>query len=334
MMDDLCGYFFRSSSGKKPGASADDASMASKPIPFNDDDELVSPFIAYKNDNHRYPDLYSELDECIEACVLIYPLAELRKMARANELEDPQKILQLPLTHKKVMEYVEINKDKLMGKKFSKDFYLNILAAADERNMTKASTSPPPAKDSTREASNSQANQRPTHRQTVPSSIIAFDDEFEKEELVYSIEVHHKRKRITVCFRGSETKTDWATDFQIWMKEVPSPIKGGRGPKTVKVHNGFHDYLFEDTERGAKGPNGEPLSEFEEILQEHVLPVIKQCPKYKVRETYSCCDNQAETSLQLRLLVFNANVALRDWSQVSAGINGFCSRRALIGASY
>jgi len=72
------------------------------------------------------------------------------------------------------------------------------------------------------------------------------------------------------------------------MKTLPCPVKGRKSlPDTIKVHNGFHDYLFEKTRRGAKGSNGEPLSEYEEILQEHVLPVIKKYPTYKVRITTS-----------------------------------------------
>lgn len=182
----------------------------------------------------------------------------------------------------KVVEFLEesSNKEKLCQTKFADEFYLDVLAAAEERHMIKPTSLT--GIDST--SSEKETFQQPSHM--VSTSIIAFDDEFETEELVYSIQIDSNRKRIMVCFRGSVTKTDWATDFSIYMEEVTNPVKRGeRGPKTVKIHNGFHDYLFETNLRGAKGPNGEPLSQYQEILQEHLLPVIKKWPNYKLYVT-------------------------------------------------
>lgn len=273
-MDAICGFFQPLQLHRKSKDEEDDvASTVSKPI-FNEEDVRLHPFLPYSSDGYKWPSLYDELDECIEACVLIYPLAELRRMARAKEVEDPKKILSLPLTHSKIMKFVEENREKLSDTKFADDFYLNILAAAEDRNMMAKSTN---------EGNNREEKQN-FHREVASSSIIAFDDEFEKEELVYAIEVSHKRKRITVCFRGSSSKTDWATDFEIYMQEVPNPVKKERanGPPTVKLHNGFRDYLFEPSSRGAQGPNGEALSEYQEILHEHAVPIIQKCPGYKL----------------------------------------------------
>jgi predicted lipase len=47
---------------------------------------------------------------------------------------------------------------------------------------------------------------------------VAFDDEFQQHELVYAIWVNRLHKRITVIFRGSTTQTDWATNYQVYMK--------------------------------------------------------------------------------------------------------------------
>jgi len=117
-----------------------------------------------------------------------------------------------------------------------------------------------------------------------PSRIIAFDDEFEQEELVYAIEVNYLNKRITVTFRGSTTKQDWATDFEIYMKQVDNPLKRHSTQKpSFRVHSGFFDYLFQPSSRGARGPNGESYSQYQEILYLHILPVIKKYPGYKVR---------------------------------------------------
>jgi len=97
----FCGLFnpILGNDGNKKDVDDDGKSTASKPIPYDpSDDVCVSPFIKYNSDGYRWPDLFSELDECLEACILIFPLAELRKMARAGELENPSRILALPLT--------------------------------------------------------------------------------------------------------------------------------------------------------------------------------------------------------------------------------------------
>jgi hypothetical protein len=114
---------------------------------------------------------------------------------------------------------------------------------------------------------------------------VAFDDEFQQHELVYAIWVNRLHKRITVIFRGSTTQTDWATNYQVYMKEIPNPTMACHKSQesTVQVHNGFCEYMFTHSERGVTGPNGEALSEYEEMLQEHVLPVLQEYSGFKVR---------------------------------------------------
>lgn len=117
-------------------------------------------------------------------------------------------------------------------------------------------------------------------------SIVAFGDEYENEELVYLVEVDHCRKRVTVCFRGSVNKADWATNLEIYMEEMPNPLRrfDRQAPK-VKVHNGFYNYLFVPSTRGSTLPeNPSPLSAYQEILQ-RVLPVLRWCSGYKLYVT-------------------------------------------------
>ena len=77
---------------------------------------------------------------------------------------------------------------------------------------------------------------------------------------------------------------DWATNYEIYMKEVENPLKKHADqPPTVRFHNGFYDYLFEPNSQGVKGPNGEDLSQYQEIFQEHLLPILKRNLGYKVR---------------------------------------------------
>lgn len=241
-----------------------------------DNDDYDSPFIAYQ-DGYEYPTLYTELVEMIETSIIIYPLAELRAMARSKRINDDG-ILEMPLTHAKAMQYITKHKALLVDddntKFLHKEFYREIFETAHERQMDQlleVTTSSEEKKDEAVAA-------------VAPVQIVAVDDEFEKQELVYSIQVHETRQRITVCFRGSVTKTDWATNYEIHMKDVANPVKGRESqPEFVKVHHGFYNYLFEPSSRGATGPNGEELSEYQEIMQEHVLPVIRQYPGYKVR---------------------------------------------------
>lgn len=228
---------------------------------------LTSPFIKY--DGHEYPTLYQETDEMLQACILIYPMADLRRFVREGIIQD-ESILKLPLTAAQVIQAVETHKDALVDTNaFGKEFHVDILQAIQERQLYTVQE-----KGATPEI----------HDQTLQSStLVAFDDEFEKEELVYAIAINPSRKRITVVFRGSVTKTDWATNVETYMKEVPNPMAFHPSQEpTVHVHNGFYDYMFSPTERGATGPDGEPLSEYQEILQHHVLPVIEEYPGYKL----------------------------------------------------
>lgn len=234
-------------------------------------DEEMSPFVTCQRD-HAWPSLYTEVDEMLESSVLVYALAELRSLARQGKLTvQSERALALPITHSELLKVVQGNQHELADSKFGKEFYIDLLQTISDRNMMAGS----PLEHSEGKVQNATA-----------ATIVAFDDETEKEELVYMIEVDHVRERVTVCFRGSVTPLDWATNLEMYMKEIPNRMKANASQvPTVRVHNGFHDYLFEPSNRGAKGPNGEDLSEYQEILQEHVLPVIHKHHDYKVYVT-------------------------------------------------
>jgi len=242
-----------------------------------EEEDRIGPFVAYE-DGYVWPTLYCEIDEMLENNIMIYPLAELRRKARQREIDKRgvDEVLKLPLTHASVMEIIDKNRGQLLDTKFVKDeeFYQEIFQTVEERQMTLCLA----------------AKQNGEKPNVSHAEIIAFDDEFEKAELVYSIVLNHTRKRVTVCFRGSVTKMDWAADFEIFMKEVPNPMKAhaSQAP-SILVHRGFFKYLFQPSSRGVKGPNGEDLSEYQEIMQEHVVPVLHQYPGYKVRRFHAQC---------------------------------------------
>lgn len=107
MMNSICGLFLPIEGNNDDMSQL---SLASKAIPYSDEDEAVSPFIAY-NDGYMWPDVYSELDECIESSILVCAMAELRKLAKRNELFQSAKILKTPVTHRQVMDFVIKNQE-------------------------------------------------------------------------------------------------------------------------------------------------------------------------------------------------------------------------------
>jgi hypothetical protein len=311
-MDLFCGLFLplQGDDDKQcsnSGASADHQFHNLRKL----EDDYVDPFCVYNNNKDGYyhwPDLYSEITEMLEPCILVLAIAELRRQARQGDVALSGKpCLKTPFTHRDVMKVIEMNRKQLeketnLLKKYA---VKDVLRAATERNMMKF-----------RDASGKERAARSSQLAISNDTILVFDDhQYENKELVYMIEVNVTRKRITVCFRSSTTKTDWATNLELYMKEIKNPLyqhdgngygrrqHGGGGgssdhhhhqhqhhhhqPPTLRVHHGFHDYLFQPTERGVQGPNGEPLSEYQEIFQEHLFPILKKYPGYKVSRVVS-----------------------------------------------
>jgi len=239
--------------------------------------ERSGPFVA--KSEFPFPNLYAEIVEMMEANAFIYPLFELRRKERENSLEklsdDEMSLLKLPLTHREITDALSvISRASLKGTRFaSNEFYQGVFKNAERRHAIQRQES----SDGNRLMINE------ISKDLSPAVIIAFDDELEKEKLVYAIEVNHPRQRITVTFRGSITKSDKQADFEIAMKKVRNPLSAYRAqPESFRLHSGFYRYLFRPSHRGYKGPDGKVASEFEEIVQKHLLPLFKSYPSYKV----------------------------------------------------
>lgn len=124
---------------------------------------------------------------------------------------------------------------------------------------------------------------RGAQQPAVESSVItAVGDLKSEEELVYVVTVNPAEERITVIFRGSATRNDFMTDAKISMGKMPDPQTFNKtdiddsGGGNVGVHQGFHDYLF--------GESNGPSSKFVEIMQ-HVKELLAENPsrrKYKL----------------------------------------------------
>jgi hypothetical protein len=89
-------------------APQENAESKSAPRDAGDAEFMSSPFLKYY-DGYPWPDVYTEVVECLEACALIYPLAEIRRLARAKQLQDSERLLQLPLSHAQVLDAIESN---------------------------------------------------------------------------------------------------------------------------------------------------------------------------------------------------------------------------------
>lgn len=76
--------------------------------------------------------------------------------------------------------------------------------------------------------------------------IFEFDDQFSDKELVWALTVNKSRERVTVCFRGSDSIKDWWMDFRAWPKSIHMPHvpQDGMLQTRIRVHRGFHEYLF------------------------------------------------------------------------------------------
>lgn len=274
MMTPFCGLFtpledlFVGGVKKKSNMQQDDSDE-------DDDDQLISPFIAY-DDGYEWPSLYDEIDGAIERNVLVYAIAELRQLANNSERNKDQrsimldgKSLELPFTHEQLMDVVEANQAELEKTDFGRGYVVDVLRTAKERNMMNGVVG----------SDSSHQEQRRVKHETV----VVFDDEFAEKELVYMIEVSEQQRTVTLTFRGSVTKVDWATNFELCLKEVENPMKHHVSQKeTVRIHTWFYNYMFQPNLRGVNGPNGEALSQFSEIFQEHLCPVLQQYPGFKL----------------------------------------------------
>ena len=71
---------------------------------------MSNPFIAY-HDGFVWPDLYSECDEMLESCVLVYLLAELRSLVRRGEATTlTETVMKMPLPAKDLMRVVNASR--------------------------------------------------------------------------------------------------------------------------------------------------------------------------------------------------------------------------------
>jgi hypothetical protein len=275
---------------------------------------MSNPFMAY-DDGFEWPDLYTECDEMLESCVLVYLLSELRSLAKQGEATNKtMKVLQMPLAAKDLMRVINSSRELLTTTysgcgefaAYKTKFSTEMLKTADERlmrikkrrkkqrNQPLLQQSPSNEDSETAQEENTDLPSKPI---VSPTMFISFEDDFKKEELYYAIGVNHQRKRITMCFRGyAVSNLDWATDFDSYMREVKNPMKMHSSQQpTMKIHSKLHDLLYAEFSQrpqwggGGSSTNssrgGEVWTEFMEMLQNKIRPITNNYPGYKVSKT-------------------------------------------------
>jgi len=216
-------------------------------------------------------------------------------MAHEGNLHSADNVLTLPITASCALEAIEHNVDTL--KEQMKDekieFCRSALKSMHERHeKSKEDQSKIPKKyiDSALNLlsmSSKTKKDKLEHNASADSHLVAFGDENHENELVYAVGIDRFHKRVTVCFRGSVTRTDFITDATIDMQATPNPLAGFPEQQGhVKIHRGFYVYLLGRPKVDSKRAVNRTyeMNKFEEILQ-HVIPLLNDNPGYKLYVT-------------------------------------------------
>jgi len=252
------------------------------------------------------PSLFQEIDEAMNMCVLTYTLTMLRRLVREGKIKRGQEaIMRLPVSLDEADELVLEQKHHLTLSKYSEDkrAFANIVKTLSDREYYRSHSrpssplsplaSPRRSRSQSDGRSGSRSGSRPFGRLSdirppatvhVSSSFItSFGKESTCNGLVYGISVDIDRRVVTLCFRGAETDVDWAPlNTDVYMMDMSNPMKRHASqPPTVKIHNQLHELLIRPTLR-ALDADWKTLSEYDEILEEFVIPTLIEHPGYKV----------------------------------------------------
>jgi hypothetical protein len=203
-------------------AQPSDASLVDAAIPAGIPPEEEESFGKIDDDGYQWPSVFEEANDMLDASLIMYPIAELRNIARTfpEEFSDPDDILKEPIRAKEVEKLLVDNKETLMSHFTSET--LGVLSKVMDTIVA-------------RQKADVDKHREPT------ATLVDFSDDNSKSELVYAIGKDDARKRVTVSFRGSVTSRDWLQDAQIWMEKIANPIAHIKGqPKNVRIHHGFY----------------------------------------------------------------------------------------------
>ena len=181
--------------------------------------------------------LFDTASSMTVACIAVFLLAELRKLAKKGVLmvdavagvDDNELMLQLPFKAGNSIPSIWMRNKAILGRKMRSDQYQTLEHIAG-----------------------SLAEQQERYPLITRSQCEHFGDEKASNECVYSIHTNEARKRIVLVFRGSITLKDWFQDTKSAFGEVKNPLYGidlssGHDrdqPEMLPIHMGFKEYLY------------------------------------------------------------------------------------------
>lgn len=218
------------------------------------------------NPDYKWPNLFEEADAMLQASLLIYVYADLRRLARDGKLSEGSntKVFDLPMPALTCMSIIEQSEEELARWNDEKDIKIcrEALRAIHERT------------ESTEEGL--EFAQGVEHIMSM-STLEHFSDANSEKELVFAIGVDRWYRRITVAFRGSVTANDFMTDACISMVDRPNPVyefDAENQDDSIKLHSGFCQYLLETSE-------DREVSKFDEVMAA-LVPLLEQNPGFAV----------------------------------------------------
>mmetsp|Transcript_23909 Transcript_23909/g.51740 ORF Transcript_23909/g.51740 Transcript_23909/m.51740 type:complete len:396 (+) Transcript_23909:107-1294(+) len=218
------------------------------------------------DETYAWPSLFKEADDMLQASLLIYAFADLRRLARSGKLVEgtDEAVFSLPIPAMVCMKVIEQNEEALAQFNDEEDIKIcrEALRAIHERCEV------------------SDEGVEVTEDMLNMSTLVAFGDENSDKELVYAVGVDKWYKRVTVAFRGSVTQKDFITDACISMISTENPVHdfAKDQDEEIKLHSGFYRYLLEK-----KGKEQEK-SKFDEVMG-IVVPLLEKYPGYKLYVT-------------------------------------------------
>ena len=257
--------FFSSSSSKV----IDDGVESNMTNTEQAESEASDPTIENKyafNPDYKWPNLFEEADAMLQASLLIYVYADLRRLAREGKLSEGanEKVFDLPMPALTCMSIIEQNEEALARWNDEKDIKIcrEALRAIHERTeITEQGL---------------ELAQGVEHIMSM-STLEHFSDTKSEKELVFAIGVDRWYRRITVAFRGSVTTNDFLTDACISMVDRPNPVyefDADNQDMNIKLHSGFCEYLLETSEERA-------VSKFDEVMAA-LVPLLEQNPGFTI----------------------------------------------------
>lgn len=249
-------------------------------------------------DSYQYPNMAEEAHEMLQVSMLVYSMTDLRSLAKhpkkSTTINEPQRILDLPLSLTTCLELLEENYD-VVKEEFGDDEHANTMTSLQNIHQRyhqyheNSGKSPAanfvsqflnPLRSScdgagTGDIDGQGVEVQPRSAAALQLPILtAYGDENPESDMVYAVGIDPIRKRITVAFRGSVTPTDFIKDASIIMKHQPNPVRkiyADHEYDTVGIHQGFFDYLL-------KKRNETKKSKLHEIL-DHVTFLFQEVPE-------------------------------------------------------